>query len=388
MRARLASQSGWAVVTAVMVMSLMMSGGLATYAYVDDQTQQSAVERARESALNLAEAALNEQVLILGRTWPTAAAPFPASCSQSSTDPNCPDPNGAWRNGYNTQDYASGTSWSTQVMDNAGAISSYYSDAAAAGQTNNTYDAQPDGILWVRAQAVVRGQTRALVTQVKRTQRDLSADFPHNVITAGSFSTSNQGNKVLVATGGSPLVVRCKDPNDPNCLSYAKNKGQVSPDTTSTGYTGGNALPAADIASLRAAAQAAGTYYASGCPADISGLVFIENAGGQCSYQGTTYNSPTKPGVVIVANGSLYFGSLVTYYGVVYMVNGQNSSGTVFETHANATMYGSVAVDGPGHVTVGSAHAPVTYDSNAFAALQGVGTALAVQNTWRELLKH
>ncbi len=56
MRRLLHREDGWALVTAVIVMSLMIGVGLASYAYVDTQVEQSANERTRESSFNYAEA--------------------------------------------------------------------------------------------------------------------------------------------------------------------------------------------------------------------------------------------------------------------------------------------------------------------------------------------
>jgi len=86
------------------------------------------------------------------------------------------------------------------------------------------------------------------VTQIKTA-------FPKNVLTAGYFTTTNNGKKVIVNTAGNPagtpgtLAVRCNVSGQtyPNsCLNYDPTRGQVSPDTKQDGYSGGNALSSSD----------------------------------------------------------------------------------------------------------------------------------------------
>jgi hypothetical protein len=73
------------------------------------------------------------------------------------------------------------SSWNVTLRDNGGANADYYSSTAAAGQP--TYDANDDGKVWVRAQAVAMGKTRTLVAQVKAELQTIP--FPPNVVTAG-----------------------------------------------------------------------------------------------------------------------------------------------------------------------------------------------------------
>ena len=217
---------------------------------------------------------------------------------------------------------------------------------------------------------------------------DLSFDFPHNVITAGSFETTNQGNKVIVDTKGnapqgSPLAVRC-NVRGTGCLDY--RTGQLSPDTSQTGYPGGNALSDSQIGELKQAAQQDGTLYDS-CPSTLTGkVVYIVT--GNCVYRANSdFNSAASPGVVVVENGTLELNGTSTFYGVIYMVNRTHlSNPAVFTTQGNSSVQGSVAIDGIGGMDAGSSKLNVNYDPNAFRALQGAGQSGIVQNSWRELL--
>lgn len=51
-------EEGWAVVVAIVLMTIMLGVGLATLAVVDNQQKQSGNERQRESGLNLNEGVL------------------------------------------------------------------------------------------------------------------------------------------------------------------------------------------------------------------------------------------------------------------------------------------------------------------------------------------
>ena len=78
LRRRLAREDGWAVVTAMILMAVMLSSAIALAALVDNQTRQSGAVRNRETAFNMGESALNAQVVSLARNWsyvPSLALP-------------------------------------------------------------------------------------------------------------------------------------------------------------------------------------------------------------------------------------------------------------------------------------------------------------------------
>jgi hypothetical protein len=98
------------------------------------------------------------------------------------------------------------------------------------------------------------------------------------------------------------------------------------------------------------------------------------------------YNSAASPGVLIITNGTLELsGNQTIYYGFIYMLNRQGSTGDVFTVHANATLQGGVAVDGNGGVKTGSDKVNIIFDGQAFIQLETHGMAGLVQNSWREL---
>jgi hypothetical protein len=332
---------------------------------------------------------------------------------RGDTNTKCPDST-SLANGFSGTDFSSSTAWTVSVRDNIGTAATYYNQAAldatvcpAATGTMSpcTWDSNGDGAMWVRSQATVGGQTRTIVALVKL---DLVAEgFPQNTVTAGKFKTTNSGKKVIVDTKGcaavgappggckaqkaAPVVVRCTSGTPPpytrsnTCIGYDQAKGQISPpDAVSTGFTG-RAMPINAIDDFRRRAKALGTYYASGCPSSMTGaVVFVES--GTCSYTTGTFNSSTAPGAFVINNGTLNLAGNVTYFGVIYAANAQNSTGDVITLGGTATIQGAIAVEGNGGVNAGSSKLNIVYDPDATANLFGYGSSAGVsQNTFREL---
>lgn len=384
---------GWVVVTAVIVIGLMMGIGLATYATVDTQTAQSRVERERDASFNLGESALYAEAFVLGRDWPTAAGQYPLECTQTTAagTPGCPTP-ADLRNALDSSalpDLASGAQWTIRVRDNGSPTATDY-DSTTDLEPN--YDANDDGKLWVRADGVAKGRSRSIVGLMQREK--LSESVARNVITAGHFYTSNDGNKVIVDTQGdsatgSQVVVRCTPGVDDPCADYEQEKGQVSPDRVYFEPDTPNAMDEAQVQRNRAQAIAEHTYYTS-CPASLTGdIVFVETSSTiNCKYNGGEFNTAASPGTVIFTDGILELGGgEVTYYGFVYMLNPPDGLNDMirFIMHANGTLVGGVSVDGKGGVAAGSDKYNIIFDGAAFDGLETYGTAGLVQNSWREL---
>jgi len=402
MRARLRSERGSVLITAMVLMSIMLAVGLATYGLVDSQTRESGFERIRETSFNVGEGLLGSQVFILSRGWPgTTGRQYP-TCTNGSTNSKCPNGT-AIISDFGGPDVGRGVSWQTRVVDNAldaigsttdsqtrctsnrNATPSYYSDSRLAGAAS--WDQNGDCRLWARATASIDGRRRTFVGLVRVEQ--VNEDFPKNTVTAGWFETLNNGNKVLVNTKGdaaqaAPVAVRCPTIG-PGCADWEVDKGQVSPDTVTYSYPSPTALSAAALDRLRERAQADESYYATGCPPSLAGpLVFVEDA--NCSYTGNSnYNSTAFPGVLVFARGTLSISGNVEYQGLIYMANLQNSTGLVLTLGGNSLVTGSVAVDGNGGVAVGESKENLVYDPNASTRVVSYGNAGIIQNTWREI---
>jgi hypothetical protein len=384
MTKRLLNERANSLPIAVILLTIMMSLGLAIYALADTQVGSARKEGGRESTFNLSDAALKQQVFLISKNFPGSSANAYPACSQASTSSYCPDNNTLTSN-FTNRDYAAGFIWSTAVQDNGGSVGSYYSSAGAAGQPG--WDQNGDGKLWVRAQSTVRGQTRTLVSQVKADLVNLP--FPRNAVTAGSFATSNNGNKVIVDTNGrndgrpGDIQLRCADSSSPSCKNY--RPGQVSPDTTQVGYTTGAAMGEAEINAMRGIARSNNTYYGTGCPPSLpsGALVFVES--GNCSYTGGTANSISAPGLLVINSGTLTLDGNATYYGLVYAHNIQNSTGTIVELQGTSLIVGAIAVDYNGRVVTGSSAQNLEFDPNVFGGVKGYGNAGQTHGTWREL---
>ncbi len=413
---RLGGEGGVGIVTAMVLMTLMLSAGLATFAYVDQQQGEAVVERFRESSFNLSEGALNVQSYVLGGAgWPgTASSANPTTCNQSSVPTNgCPNATEVAKS-FAGRDFNAAT-WETRVRDNGDADlddsdpdDGVYdrngvdddldgfddADSSTYIDSEPSWDANGDGRMWVRSRATAQGRPRVLLGQIARDE--VREQLPRKLVLAGKMATSNSGKKVIVDTQGSgaqaaPVAVRCVGGpagGDP-CLGYSL--GQVAPNSTESGYGSATALSPEAIERLKATAFANGTYYTTGCPGNPTGaVVFVDTATPvACSYNnsnGTAFNSPSSPGLFIVANGSFSLSGNVAFHGVVYALNRQGSTAQdVVRVTGTALVQGAVFVDGAGGLLVGNSALNLTHDPAVFETVKSYGAASVVPDSFREL---
>lgn len=410
MRRLFKDESGFALVPVLALMLAMFGLSLGLIAEVEGQQRQSSYERIRESSFNLAEAALGAETAALGRSWPSGSS-SPTVCSPSSTSSSCPQ-NSSVAGGYTTSDYtqvcasSSTPAWQTTVRDNVSGEQYWTTAVSSRGHYDGAVT--NDGTVWVRSTAFVRCNKTSIVALVSRSV--VAMDFPSNVITANWFATSNQGKKVIVDTLGSyaeppsirpgpasqpsPLIVRCAGMTTAQCLDYEASKGQVQPPTARTDSTiSTSILSAAQLQTLEQQASAAGTLWTTGnCPSSGSNLSSVNGAPvviqGPCNVSiggNTIVNSSTTPGALIIENGTLTVSSNAVIYGLVYMVNRQNSTGSVITVSGNGTIQGVIAIDGAGGITAGSSKTNVVYDPRAATLLKGSSGAAVNKNTFRLL---
>jgi Tfp pilus assembly protein PilX len=406
-------EGGSVLAIAIILLALMLIVSMSSFSLVGSGQQRVREQRERETSLNLAEAVLYGQAFRLAQTWPgnaVSAAAMPASCSSALVQTPCPDPNTlAAANSsapasanFTNADASASVSWTTRVRDNGAPLSDAFAyplvDAAQSGTnvaTGSAYscpgpckwDANGDLKIWVQARAVVRGRPRSIVALLKREQ--FAEVFAQNALTAGSFETSNSGNKTIINASGSQVVVRCMS-TAPVCTDYRSAKDQILPRAIVHDAAYRPGMTAAQVARFKAAARSADppTYYTS-CPPTYSGaVVFIDVPQSTvCSDSSVTYNSAADPGIVIMPRGRM---SNIngTYYAVLYLGNEQNSSGPVLSFGDNAEVFGGVAIDGPGRLVLGQSSGPrptITFRNTVFDKLSTFGTTGLVQNTWREL---
>jgi Tfp pilus assembly protein PilX len=401
---RLHREDGMALVMAMIVMTLLLAIGFALISSTDNQRNDSRRERTRESSFQLSEGALNAQIFQLSTRWPSsttglggASVVYPSSCTETSTAQDCPSTT-ALIGSFDNVDQASGNAtWTTQVRDNGGGSPDFYSDALLS---QPTYDANNDGFMWVRSSAVVRGHRRTLVALIKAEQTVLN--FPRHTLSAGFFTTTNNGNKVIIDNDGASdqftpgeVYVRCSFPGGSppaaGCADYQSNKGQVSPERVFSDPNLPNAVTPEALDTLRSSAKADGNYYATGCPASLQGdvpgeMVFIEDASGCSNFNGNSdYNTMAKPGYVVIAKGAITINGGATFYGVIYHANVDDSNAALVNLGGNSEINGAVTIDGRGGMFAGSSKENIIWNPNVFNNLTAFGTAAIVQNTFREI---
>ena len=394
LRSRLADARGSALIPALLITAILLGFGMASLSLVDGEQRDSRRERERESSFQLAEGVLNAEIYRLSTRWPgKESAPYPSECTATSTHADCPGGTTLQAN-FSSPDYTRPTSWKVQVRDNAdGAQKNFYSESLINGST--TYnDANGDNFLWVRAEADVAGRKRVLVALVEA--ENVTLNFPNATLVAGKFEVSNNGNKVMIDTNGvnnewtpGDIIVRCALA-DPNCAKWNQGKGQIEPATIRSNPDQPKAVSPEALDQLRARAKAEGNYY-TGCAPSLQGvngpggMVFMENAEG-CHFNGNqVYNSPTKPGYVVIANGTPTLNGNAEFYGVIYHANESESNAMLINMKGNISIFGSIVIDGAGGLSAGSSKVNLVYNPNAFAGLQAFGTAGLVQNTFREV---
>jgi Tfp pilus assembly protein PilX len=433
-RVKHTSQDGWVLVTAIILMSVMLTVGLAIFTVVDTAQKRGRESRERESSMALAEGALYAQGFALARNWPNPNKALASDCSSgaalTAATLFCPDRDtlakGSSSNPTVAQfkdvDFGASATWTTSVRDNSGVLASAYDPAHAddtlVDPTNGTCPQTPcrmdwngDRQLWVQARAVVRGKPRNIVARLKLEQ--LRESVPQAGVVAGRLDVTNNGNKQMLDATGSSILLRCAPVTDAACASYQASKGQVTPTPTSTPVQP-NFMTAAQIQRFKERAITEGTYYA-GCPTGaqlIGSVVFVERCDASFAHTGAystpcvvpaamtanCINATNKPGLLIWHCGTLEIGANQTYYGIVYMVNNSDATcsswtaksgacgpATVFTSSGGGGVYGALVADGDSCVAIGSNSLNMAFDANVFNAVTSFGTVGLVQNTWREL---
>jgi hypothetical protein len=407
MKKNLASERGNVLVTAILLMSIMLSVGIAVASTVDTQTNQSRQERERESTFNLAEASLSAQTFILGRRGTgTETNPYPAEgCPGAGTSFFCPSTTTlmqSYSGDASQVDFGADTTWKTDVLDDAdadGQVVTFWKDEFLDDATWPRYDANNNRHVWVRSEAVVRGHTRAIVAWVKIEDRIVS--FPQYAVLSGYLHGKNSGGHggrpLVNSTGSLGIAVRCSLPPQSDCVDLNPTKGPQlqPPGNYQLDYPSQTAIGGDELAALEDVAKANGTWYAT-CPANPNGdVVYVKNAG-TCRYTNSApaapggtkcCNSSANPGLYILERGTVDFGGNIEFWGVIYNANLDNSnSERMVETSGTAAVRGGVLVDGLGGVYAGSSGDNIVYNAFSFSDIKAVGTAGVVQNTWREIV--
>ena len=405
-RMRLASQAGSALVAATMVMTLILTLGLATLAMVDTQTEQSSRERTRESAFNWVEAVLNAQTFTVANAWPASSAQAVADCSWSGGAVSasggvnaCPEPGLVSTTFNGNVDAGLNPSWVTSVRDNSGSArcedtpnsDCSYTWAEATSPSAPRWDQNADDLLWLRAEGTVNGDRRVLVALVRINNDPMT--LPQGAIVAGSLGVKG-GNKAFVYQNGSSITLRCPSATSTGCYSEQKPGVNVQgPGAKQFGYDdGGHVMTEDELDSMRTRAAGLNRYYGPGtCPTTAAGftgtVVFIENANCTINHNWQINQPPAKPGILIVARGTLRFNGTADFWGLIYMYNGQEwgaSDDTLFDGIGNGNIHGALFVDGAGRVD-NQGSWTLQYDPNALNGVTAYGATGIVPNSFREV---
>ena len=452
MSARLRRERGTAMVIAIMVVLIMTALALGTFTFVEGQQRASAGERVRDSAYNLAEAGLESAVAYLTVKWPIAARPYGynatntsgADCGPGSAlADDCPDPSSvtsSFNSASSQQDYAGAPVWTTTVVDNGAPAtpactslgltgSCFYRESLTcvpagtpATCTKPRYDANGDGAVWVRSQAIVQGRKRIIVALVKPQQQPLpyprNAIYAYDVVMSAGLAAGSINTLGNAGVAGKVNLV-CVEPfatpqyDGGGCPGADPNKPQIQPWTVTTTLNAYNSCvnedgtvvalsclstnQGADVIALRKRAQALGTYYTT-CPsaAQLTGPdVFIETANLTCNYtstSNTTWNSAANPGMIVITHGNSTTGSINiggtnnTYYGMVYSAE-EGAALAGLTISGTAQVIGATIHDRYDILAITSTHVPAfTYDPKAFKAVTTAsGPIRIVPGTFREV---
>jgi Tfp pilus assembly protein PilX len=401
-------EQGFALVAAIVLLTVIMGLGLGLLLFTDNQQKAAGREQASESAFNVAEAALNAQITQVSRSWPAleGAQPYEkggCTAANSTATNGCPTAE-SMKIGYpvtstaacpasvkDAWGSASSNQWATYVRDdNPGENVSFFNSSLENEQVG--YDKNGDNKLWVRSVGIVQCRLVSLTALVSR--QEIALNFPRAVMSANWFTTGNNGKgHEVIIEGETPesgvpgeVFMRCEGfATVPECENYRKGQiahAKVNPPPGAPTPT----LTAIQLAAFRQAAESQHTYYPAGsCPTGLpSGKpVFVQ---GPCAVSGGKQevgNSKEHPGFLIIVNGTFELVGQAEFWGVVYAVNEQESSGVVVKVGGNANLRGEIIVDGKGGIEAGENHTKnVEYDPRAAAEEKIYAGATPTRNSF------
>lgn len=413
---RARNEEGFAVVTAVVLLTVILGLGLGLLLFADSQQKASASEQASEAAFNVAEAALNAQVGQLSRKWPQTEVEMPKECTSSSVNSetnDCPsstdlklDPNTNSTTCPGTEAWGGSLSnqWTTYVRRDIGESPLF---SSTAEKSEFSYAESEGGALWVRSVGVVQCHPVTVVTLV--TRQRVSLVVPEDAITGNWFKTTNNGRKVIVDRKGKAVEagqvgMRCEPPRSRSsgtCEEYEASKEQISPPITEHPVTSATTLTASQLTTLKSEAQSHAKFYSATspyhCPTSMTELegpalssstrapVYVEGCGALSVKANGTANTEANPGFIVIANGTFEISGTATYYGIIYAANLQKSTEAVVKLQGKANVVGGIIVDGAGGIEFGSSGENLEFDSLAIHNLTISAGAASTRNSFRIL---
>ncbi|HWW90420.1 MAG TPA: hypothetical protein VNY35_06540 [Solirubrobacteraceae bacterium] len=415
-------EDGFALVTALILLTVILGLGLGLLLFTDNQQKASAREQSSEQAFNVAEAALNAQVGQLARVWPTFANKNVAvkRCTEGLSNPTnyCPPklplsvgygklskvacPAGAqtdaWGSPITNQ-------WTTYVRATKGG-SSYFNSKTEETELEYAPPAEPgnkelENKLWVRAVGIVNCRVVSLVTLVSR--QLVSVPFPKNVLGGNWFEVTNSGghgskgivNGLGEAAEAGEVGMRCEGRTKANCEVFENNPKTHKEQFEN--YKPGPPTPSPvlneeQLATVRSLAEANGTLRSpalGNCPTsaeELSGSpAYIEGCGNLSLSGNGTVNSAANPGFLVLTEGTLTLRGSNTWYGVIYVRNPANLETGIVKLGGSVTVYGAIEVDGKGGIELGSNSVNLVYNPEGIVNLKGSAGATPTRNTFRVL---
>lgn len=414
-------ESGSVLFVAVVFLVIMLALGLALMSVVDTQARETRRDRVNESAFNLAEGALNAQAFLLSRSWPEAANQTPTGtdvqcglAAQGSSGTLAAPPatttssqriQSLLADTFTGGDFGSGGTWRVNVCEDPGRTA-WDASLLTGHAFDSTAQTAPVGPrrLWVRAEATVRNQRRAVVGLVQANQvtplpkgyavvaggmtTDVGAITQGPVL--GSLLTGLLGAEKLYAkdpahSDGGRLGIRCDLTSSLDCLTGTlfatvsqTTLSSLLLDNDTVRFRTTTAVDDDTVVQLRRQAEASGTYYESvaangAClPADAAGkVVFIEKVG--TGDQACRIQQTRTAKALVVANGRVQIvgsssaASPVVLNGVLYALFRQRtssptpSSDAVVSISGHGKVKGALYIDGQGRLAI----TPPPFDLNA-----------------------
>jgi type II secretory pathway pseudopilin PulG len=428
---RVREEQGFVLITAIILLTVMLGFGIALVTLANSQQSASSREQWTEGAFNLAEAALNAQVAQLSREWPgvgtheKSPGSLVATCTPATSESTnyCPEsavlekayPSTGSTSCTGTEAWGSPLTnkWVTYVREDLGG--SPYFDSKKEQKANEFDEGhevegklEPWRKLWVRAVGVVNCHAVTVVSLVSEQLAHTS--FPEAAVSSNWFKTGNKGNKIILKRKGKgsgqngKFTIRCEPPHPSECEEYereGKKEGQIQPELLpeeqQPSMTPSTTLSTEQLESLKSQAKSEGHFFSPpNCPASLEALagrpVYVEGCGG-LKFSGGAANSATKPGFLVLANGSIDLGGGgAIYYGVIYDANLLKSSEVLVTVRGGAKIVGEIIVDGSGGVELGdkggkgeSESVAFEYSAGAAENFETVTGVAATRNSFRLL---
>jgi len=354
----------------IMIALSIMSVALVTV--LANAQHSTSREKSRTTAFDVAEAAIDVSMQLLTEQWADAEHPWsestlfdrdPGFASQFGVQPGLTGDNSLWVSVFD--DVSGDILAAPHFDDNAG---------------------QPNGYVWVDAQARVNGVASRIRTMVQRETYEFGM-AKGIVVYAGGNLISNAVGENKTNIGAQDVTV-----GGPQPVSIVIH-GDISSDTVAWPYVDQHPpepLPEREelisdqtIEDITLYAQSTGKYFTrQPTPQELTGLCVVDVPSGtviRLDQQQEPYNSIAHPGVLMVlGGGALKLGGNVVYNGLVY------TEGSISVSHGTPTIYGMIICEGD--FDMGGV-AQVIYREDCLARLdkQFQTNTKLVPNFWREL---